>query len=69
MRCCPISELNPIEMIWDEIREKGFRNEIFVSLEKVIDRLCDCVRSLMSNAVALPLSHTELGSPGIHVLQ
>ena len=30
-------ELNPIEMIWDEIREKGFRNEIFRSLEAVID--------------------------------
>lgn len=43
-------ELNPIEMIWDEIREKGFRNEVFASLEKVVDRLCDCVRSLMRNA-------------------
>jgi transposase len=43
-------ELNPIEMLWDEIREKGFRNEVFASLEKVVDRLCDCVRSLMCNA-------------------
>jgi putative transposase len=42
-------ELNPIEMIWDEVREKGFRNEIFTSLEKVIIRLCNCVRTLMSN--------------------
>ena len=33
-------ELNPIEMIWDEVREKGFRNEIFKNLEAVIDRLC-----------------------------
>jgi len=30
----------PIEMIWDEVREKGFRNEIFKNLETVIDRLC-----------------------------
>ena len=43
-------ELNPIEMIWDEIREKGFRNEIFASLEKVVDRLCDCVCSLIGNS-------------------
>lgn len=39
-------ELNPIEMLWDEIREKGFRNEIFRSLEAVIDRLCVTVRTL-----------------------
>ena len=32
-------ELNRIEMLWDEIREKGFRNEIFFSLEMVVDRL------------------------------
>ena len=41
-------ELNPIEMLWDEIREMGFRNEVFASLEKVVDRLC--VRFLISNA-------------------
>lgn len=46
-------ELNPIEMIWDEIREKGFRNEIFASLEKVVDRLCDCVHSLMDNVARI----------------
>jgi len=47
---CPLlpytPELNPIEMIWDEVREKGFRNEIFRSLEAVIDRLCETVRAL-----------------------
>ena len=42
-------ELNPIEMIWDEIREKGFRNELFTTLNKVIDRLCECVRNFMSH--------------------
>lgn len=39
-------ELNPIEMIWDEVREKGFRNEIFKHLEAVIDRLCLTVKEL-----------------------
>lgn len=34
-------ELNPTENIWDEIREKGFKNEVFNSLSLVEDRLCD----------------------------
>ena len=42
-------ELNPIEMIWDELREKGFRNEAFQTLSKVIDRLCDTFKSLMED--------------------
>jgi hypothetical protein len=39
-------ELNPIEVIWDEAREKGFRDEIFKNLEAVIDRLCRTVKDL-----------------------
>jgi hypothetical protein len=39
-------ELNPIEMIWDEAREKGFHDEIFKNLEAVIDRLCRTVKDL-----------------------
>lgn len=35
------SELNPIEMIWDELREKFFKNELFKTLKSVTDRLCD----------------------------
>jgi putative transposase len=46
-------ELNPIEMLWDEIREKGFRNQVFASLEKVVDRLCGCVRSLSANTARI----------------
>ena len=36
-------EMNPIEQIWKEIRKRGFRNEIFQTLDKVIDRLCDTI--------------------------
>ena len=36
-------EMNPIEQIWKEIRKLGFRNEIFSSLESVVDRLCDVI--------------------------
>ena len=39
-------ELNPIEMIWDELREKHFRNELFNTLNCVIDRLCEGLVSL-----------------------
>ncbi len=44
-------EMNPIEQIWEEIREKGFCNEIFQSLEKVVDRLCDTICNLTANIV------------------
>ena len=39
-------EMNPIEQIWKEIRKRGFQNEIFATLEKVVDRLCDTSCSL-----------------------
>lgn len=44
-------EMNPIEQIWKEIRKRGFRNEIFGTLDKVIDRLCDTICSLSHHAV------------------
>lgn len=44
-------EMNPIEQIWKEIRKRGFRNEIFVSLEKVMDRLCDTIRNLSADLI------------------
>jgi transposase len=33
-------ELNHIEQIWEEIREKNFKNELFKTLASVVDRLC-----------------------------
>lgn len=39
-------EMNPIEQIWKEIRKRGFRNELFQTLAKVMDRLCDTICSL-----------------------
>ena len=42
-------ELNPIEQIWDEVREKGFKNEVFNSLSRVEDRLCDTLADLENN--------------------
>lgn len=44
-------EMNPIEQIWKEIRKIGFRNEIFQTLDKVIDRLCKTICSLSSDTI------------------
>jgi putative transposase len=44
-------EMNPIEQIWKEIRKRGFRNELFKTLEKVIDRLCDTINSLSRETI------------------
>jgi transposase len=34
-------EVNPVEHIWDELREKYFHNHIFPSLDALIDVLCE----------------------------
>jgi putative transposase len=44
-------EMNPMEQIWKELRKRGFRNEVFKTLEKVIDRLCDTIRSLTPDTI------------------
>ena len=44
-------EMNPIEQIWKELRITGFRNEVFATLEKVVDRLCDIICTLTSDTI------------------
>ena len=45
-------ELNPIEQIWKEIREKDFANEVFPTLEYVINnRLCETINNLTKEVV------------------
>jgi putative transposase len=44
-------EMNPIEQVWREIRTRGFRNEIFETLEDVVDRLCSTVCSLTDDVI------------------
>jgi transposase len=41
-------ELNPMEHVWEEIREKWFPNRVFNSLEAVEHRLVQAVRYLES---------------------
>ncbi len=46
-------ELNPVEHIWDELREKYFHNRIFSSLDRLIDVLCQGLNDLSGNTVRL----------------
>jgi transposase len=39
-------EVNPVEHIWDELREKYFHNLVFPSLELLIDILCQGLNDL-----------------------
>jgi len=47
--CTP--EMNPMEQIWDEIKEKWFSNQFFPSLKKVCDRMCEVVCGLANDVV------------------
>jgi transposase len=46
-------QLNPMEHIWDEIREKWFPNLVFNSLEAVEDRLVESVLALENDGVSV----------------
>jgi transposase len=46
-------ELNPVEHIWEELREKAFSNRIFASLDAVIHTLCDQLLRLEGNSLLL----------------
>jgi len=44
-------EMNPIEQIWKQLRKMAFRNEVFSTLAKVVDRLCDVICSLSADTI------------------
>ena len=43
-------ELNPVEHIWDDIREKDLSNKYFDTINDVIDTLSDGIKRLLENA-------------------
>lgn len=43
--------MNPIKQIWKEIKKRSFKNEVFQSLQKVVDRLCDTICSLSNETI------------------
>jgi hypothetical protein len=42
-------ELNPVEHVWDEIREKQFHNKVFRSMNDVEKALCTGLNNLREN--------------------
>jgi transposase len=42
-------ELNPIEHVWNELREKFFHNWVFTSLDALEDQLALALRPLENN--------------------
>jgi hypothetical protein len=45
-------EMNPIEQVWDEIREKHFANQTFTTLVQATEQLCKAVKSLLNITIA-----------------
>lgn len=39
-------ELNPVEHVWEELREKQLSNRAFASLDDVIDKVCEGLNQL-----------------------
>lgn len=44
-------EMNPIEQIWKELRKRGFHNQIFATLDKVVERLCNTICALSHEVI------------------
>ncbi len=44
-------EMNPVEQIWKEIRSRGFKNEMFTTLNKVVDRLCETICDITKDTI------------------
>lgn len=43
-------ELNPVEHLWDDLREKSFHNRVFQSLDALEDHLCTALQQMGSDA-------------------
>jgi hypothetical protein len=46
-------EVNPVEHIWDELREKYFHNRIFSSLDPLVNALCQGLNDLANDTERL----------------
>jgi hypothetical protein len=42
-------ELNPVEHLWEELREKHFPNLALATLDEVIEKVCDGLKQLEAN--------------------
>jgi len=44
-------EMNPQEQIWKEVRKYGFKNTLFKTLDKVVDKLCTVLTNIGNSTV------------------
>ena len=42
-------QLNPVEHVWDEVREKWFANRVFASMDAVEEQLITALKALEGN--------------------
>ena len=42
-------EVNPVEHVWEELREKYFPNRLFLSLDLVVEALCKGINDLAAH--------------------
>ncbi len=42
-------ELNPVEHLWEDLREKHFSHVALAALDEVVDRVCDGLKQLEAN--------------------
>ncbi len=49
-------EMNPIEIVWREIRKLGFKNKAFPSIEAVVQKFNEVVASSMTNETVSKLT-------------
>ena len=60
-------EMNPIEQIWKQLRSMGFRNEVFKTLNHVVDRLCASLFDDLPFPVVIRLQrYAVFPAPGFH---
>ena len=55
-------ELNPVEHIWDDLREKSFHNRVFESIDALEDHLS---KSLRDMELDNPREHSIVAWPWI----
>jgi len=46
-------ELNPMEHVWDELREKYFHNRVFASLDALEDHLVSALKNMESDSTTV----------------
>ena len=44
-------EMNPVELMWREIRKRGFKNRVFASIGAVIDNFYDVILEMTTESI------------------